>query len=179
MRIKANKAMVINDDGTPISIPHNGSAEVSDTIGDEMIDAGLATEYVEVSPEGQLTVNRNGVYDCFEYAEVSVNAGGGKTSIAEVTISVTGGTAEFAIPRIINVGGNDGMIVDGVFDSSESPFVVNVPVYDTGVLINLPNDAVVNASGDIQILETPYGNCAITGNGEITITYGGNNAESQ
>ena len=63
--------MVINDDGLPISIPFNGSAVVSDTIGAEMLTDGLAEEYEETSPTGTITINDNGVYDVFDYAYAS------------------------------------------------------------------------------------------------------------
>lgn len=173
MRIKADKSpMVINDDGMPISVPYHGSAVVSDTIGGEMIDAGLAVEYTETSPTGTVEINDNGVYDVFDYAYASVNVpkGGGDLDIFHVTINdadYSGHT--YFIPHIVTEGGTSSLM-GFHFPSSESE-TLDVVGYGEGA-VGFVSLTGFEVTGDIQKNESSGISTIfmITGDGTITFS---------
>lgn len=176
MRIKADKSpMVINDDGMPISVPYHGSAVVSDTIGSDMINAGLAVEYTETSPTGTIEINDNGVYDVFDYAYASVNVpkgggGGGDLDTFHVTITdETGGSHTFSLPNLAEDG--DMTALAGFYmTASTDPNTIDVVGYE-GVAVGMVNITGLEVTGDI--VANDYSGIdtilVITGDGTITI----------
>ena len=166
--------MVINDDGLPISIPFNGSAVVSDTIGAEMLTDGLAEEYEETSPTGTITINDNGVYDVFDYAYASVNVpkgggGGGDYDIFHVTITdETGSGRMFYLPNIMREDGMTALSSSYMLSSNE-PETVEVVGYD-GTAFGIVPVMGAEVTGDITKSEAaPDTFFVITGDGTITI----------
>lgn len=176
MRIKANRAMVINDDGTPISIPHNGSAEVDNTLAGEVIDAGLAVEYETTSPTGQMTVNRNGVFDCFDYAEVSVNVpkesgGSGDFTLAKITGYTASGSVNVQGASIVDANGSK--MLAPVFRLTDTSSEVEAVLYKgcaVFLITDTPADTVTCTGGVVYNEE--MGAYIITGDGTIVVDGG-------
>lgn len=176
MRIKANNSIVINDDGTPISIPYHGNAEVDNTLAGEVIDAGLAVEYETTSPTGQMSINDNGVYDVFDYAEVSVNVpkesgGSGDFTLARITGHTASGSINVYGASIVDANGSK--MLAPVFELTDTSTEVEAVLYK-GVAVFLitdtPADTVTCTGGVVYNAEMEA--YVVTGDGTITIDGG-------
>lgn len=77
MKIKALKAFTVRDSetGDLSSIGHGAIADVSDALGQSLIEDGLAEAYTLITPTGAIEITENGTVDVTNYASAVVNVG--------------------------------------------------------------------------------------------------------
>lgn len=75
MKIKALIPLTLRDaeTGALTSIACGQVAEVTDTLGEQLISDGLAEAYTLISPTGTIEITENGTVDVTEYATATVN----------------------------------------------------------------------------------------------------------
>lgn len=104
MKIKALKPFTVGD--LSLSLGMSQVAEVSSTLGNSLISAGLAEEYKMLTPTGEVSITENGSVDVGQYATAVVNVG-----IYTVSYDANGGTGTISAGTVI--AGNSLELSDG------------------------------------------------------------------
>lgn len=106
--IKTYSAFTVRDSetGKLMSFAGNSVYTVGDTLGEGLIDDGLAEAYTEIDPTGSVTLTANDTYDVTQYESVVVNVG-----TATVTYNANGGTGSVDAQTAIK--GNTITLSDG------------------------------------------------------------------
>jgi hypothetical protein len=181
MKIKALKAFTVRDSetGELMSIAHGAVAEVSSTLGNDLIADGLAEAYTLVNPTGTKTITENGEgIDVAQYATADVNVAGGGSSdfgIATVTFEDVSDAGSYAIVPL-SVSAESGFVIEQNDVQKDHPLIVQMPLYK-GKYVCSPSEIFVMNTLDASYMPTASGNIVfdlqsnhitITGDGTIT-----------
>lgn len=104
MKIRALKPFTVGD--LSLSLGMSQTAEVSSTLGNHLISAGLAEEYKMLTPTGEISITENGSVNVAQYETAVVNVG-----IYTVTYNANSGTGSIDAATVI--AGNSLDLSDG------------------------------------------------------------------